>query len=455
MTSSSSSITFSGLATGLDSASIIKQLVQVESLPIQRLQGKEADIDAKSRKLTTLQSKLDDLRNAALALDSRAEALPTQASSTDASVVSASATGGSSLGSYQVQVDRLASAARVYSNSFAADTPGLFGTGDLKLSIGGHDYTVTVDASDTIDSVSHKIQASGAPVSTGMLYDGTGYRLVVSGRDTGAANDLTIDEGGLTLGLSTPANVVSHAQDAQIRIDGITVTRPTNVVADAIAGVTLELHGLSPSSTTQHVEVTHDPGTLKDKIQKLVDAYNGVNTFVAGEEAWTGTAKDATTLNGDGMLRSVQARLRGALLSPVAGLSGKYTTLASLGLSIQRDGSLSLDAAKLDTAIGSQPDAVAAVLGQQGTGSMTALADAADYFTHATTGVIGTRITSLTKERRGLDDQIASMQARIDKYQSQLQAQFATLEKTVSSLKSQGDQLTAALDALSGNSSKK
>jgi flagellar hook-associated protein 2 len=445
-----SPISFSGLASGLDTASIVKQLVSVESQPITRMQKQQTDIDAKSKKLTTLQGNLDDLRNAALGLDTRSEALPTQATSSNSAVVSATATGGASLGSYQLKVTQLASAARVYSNSFSAsDVAGLFGTGTMSMAIGGQNYPITLDGTDTLASVVSKIQASGAPVSAGLLFDGTGYRLAISGNASGAANALTIDEGGLTLGVSNPANVASKGLDAKFDIDGIHVTRSSNVVADALTGVTLQLKGLSATGATEHVDVGNDPSALVANVKKLVDAYNKVNTFISGEEDWSGQAKDATSLNGDSTLRSVQGQLHSAILSPIAGTAGKYTTLASLGISMQKDGSLALDESKLQTALGADPEAVATVLGHKGTGAMTVIAQAADYFSDTSTGVLTQRLASMTKQRRALDDSIAQMQTRIDQYQTLLQAQFATLETTMSALKSQGDQLTAAMTAMS------
>lgn len=453
---STSGITFSGLASGLDTSSIIKQLVQVESLPITRMQTQQSEIDAKSKKLTTLQTTLDDLRNAALALDTRTEALPTKATSSNSAVFSASATGGASLGTYRVHVDHLASAARVYSDAFTdPDTAGIFGTGTLSLQVGSTSYDIDVTTTDTLDTVMSKINSSGAPVTAGMLYDGSGWRLAVSGQGTGSANALTISEGGLTLGLSSPGNIASRAQDAQFQIDGHTLTRSTNVVADAIKGVTIELTGASSSATEDRITVGSDPSALQASVQKLVDAYNKVNSFISSEESWTGNAKDAASLNGDATLRSVQARLRSAFLKPVVGATGKYTTLASLGISTQKDGSLTLDTAKLATALGNAPDAVAAVLGRDGTGAMTMIAQAADVFTNSSSGEITQRLSSMSKQRRQIDDRIAKMQSRIDQYQTLLTNQFATLETTMSGLKSQGDQITAALDALSGTSSKK
>lgn len=442
-------ISFNGLATGLDTSALITQLVKAESAPIERITSKQVLLDAKSRKLTSLRTKLDDVRNAALALDSRAEALPTSVTSSDESVVKARGSGGSTLGRFDLTVERLATSARVYSSSFVTrDAPGSFGTGTLTLDIGGSSYAIDVDASDTLDSVTSKIQASGAPVTTGILFDGTGYRLQVSGRATGAANALTIDEGGLTLGLSQPANMVAQATDARLRIDGFLITRGTNTVSDAIPGVTLELKGTSAVGTTQSIEVGHDTDALAAGLSKLVDAYNAVNTFIAAEVSWSGSSKPADSLSGDATVRSIQARLRTALLSPVAGTTGAFTTLASLGVSIQRTGALSLDKAKLTAALGSDPEAVARVLGSSGSGAMTIVAQEADYFSSSTTGVLTQRLTSMSRERKSLDDRITQMQARLDKYEAQLRQTYATLEQTVSGLQNQGSQLSAAMNAL-------
>ena len=443
-------INFNGLATGLDTGALITQLVRAESAPIERLTTKQVQIDAKSKRLTSLRSKLDDLRNASLALDSRPEALPSSATSSDESVVKARASGASTLGRFDVNVERLATAARVYSGPSATrDTPGAFGTGTLTLNIGGSSTAISVDSTDTLDSISAKILASGAPVTTGILFDGTSYHLQVSARETGAANALTITEGGLTLGLSDPLNVVSRGEDARVRIDGFLVTRGTNTITDALPGVTLDLKATSPLGTTQSIQVAHDKDALATGLQKLVDAYNSVNTFITAEVSTTsGSPKPRDSLSGDSTVRSIQSRLRGALVAPVAGTSGAFTTLASLGISVQRDGSLQLDKAKLGAALGTDPEAVAKVLGTAGSGAMTIVAQQADYFSSATTGVLTQRLSSMGRERKSIDVQIEGMQARLDKYEATLRSTYAKLEQTVSGLQSQSSQITAALGQL-------
>jgi flagellar hook-associated protein 2 len=441
-------ITFGGLATGLDTQQIIDQLVKVESQPLRRLSTKQAQIDARSQKITTLRTRLEELRTAALGLDTRAEALPAKASSSQESVVRAEARPGATSGRFAVEVLGLASAARVYSDPVASRTdPGGFGVGTLALEIGGARYEIALDGTESLDEVAAAVQASGAPVSTSVLREAGGYRLQVSGQDTGAANALTVDEGALTLGLARASNVVSVAEDARLRIDGFEVTSPTNTVTDVVPSVTLELISTSPG-TTQRVEVSQDGDALATSLQKLVDAYNAVNSLIATEASWSGTAKGASSLNGDATLRTLQSRMRQAVLAPVAGTTGRYTTLASIGVSFDRTGALSLSRAKLDEALSRDPEGVARVLAGSGGGSMSAVATTIDGYSSPTNGVLKQRLDAMGRERAVIQTRMDAIQLRIDKTEMLLRQQFATLEKTVSALQGQGNQISAALSAL-------
>jgi flagellar hook-associated protein 2 len=259
---------------------------------------------------------------------------------------------------------------------------------------------------------------------------------------------VTVNEVGTSLGLSTPANIVSSASDASFELDGIPMTRGSNTFENAFPGVTLELLTPSPTGQKTSIEIGHDPAALETAVKKVVDAFNAVNSFVQAESTWTGQQKPLDSLSGDSTLRSIQSRLRGVLTAPVAGTSGAHTTLASLGVSLQRDGSLSLDTAKLRSALAADPNGVAKVLGTEGTGAMALLAEQADYFTDGSEGVLSQRLTSMKNERRGLDDRIERMQARLDKYEAQLVQQYAKLEQLVSGLQSQSSQLSAAMSGL-------
>jgi len=442
-------ISFSGLATGLDTTKLISQLVKAEGAPIDRLKSKQSLIDARSRKVTTLRMRLDDLRNAALALDSRREALPATLTSSNAARVRGTVAGGSPPARFDLEVLSLAKGARMYSSSFASSSAaGLFGTGQLEITTSAGTSTVSVDGSDTLETVRQKIQDLNLPLTASVLNDGAGFRLQLSGSGVGAANAVTVNEVGTSLGLALPANIVSAASDASFRIDGITMTRGSNTVADAFPGVTLELLSASPGGERTSVEVGSDPAALEAALKKVVDAYNSVNSFIQGESTWTGQQKPADSLSGDSMLRSVQSKLRGVVSAPVAGVSGTNTTLASLGVSLRRDGSLALESSKLRSALASNPEGVAQVLGTAGTGAMALLAEEADYFTDGSDGVLTRRLDSMGSERRSIDERISRMQARLDKYESQLTQQYAKLEQVVSGLQGQGQRLSAALGNL-------
>ena len=298
-------ISFSGLATGLDTSTLISQLVKAESAPIERLAAKQTLIDAKSKKLTSLRTKLDDLRNAALALDSRKEALPVTLTSSDTTRVRGTVQGGVSPTRFDLEVISLAKGARMYSSSFASDsTTGLFGTGQLEITTSSGTSTIAVDSSDTLDSVREKIEDLDLPLSVNILNDGSGYRLQIVGDGVGAANAVTVNEVGTSLGLSTPANIVSSASDASFELDGIPMTRGSNTVENAFPGVTLELLTPSPTGQKTSIEIGHDPAALETAVKKVVDAFNGVNSFVQAESTWTGQQKPLDSLSGDSTLRS-------------------------------------------------------------------------------------------------------------------------------------------------------
>lgn len=445
-------ITFSGLATGLDTGAIVDQLVGLAKTPINRLQTKRTTLDGRAKKLASLSSKLGDLAKATTALSTTEKAAPTKATGSDDSVFLTRGTGGASAGRFSIKVVALASADRYYANPVAErNQAGLFGSGTLSLSVGaGAAVDVSVEASDTLDSLASKINASGAGVSASVLNTGSGYRLQIAGSQTGAANAVTITETGPTLGFGSVGNHVATAVDANVEIDGFTVTRPTNTIEGAIPGVTLDLKSTSPVGTTQNVEVARDQGTLVDRLKLVVSSWNIVSSFIDSESAAsvTGGVKPSDSLGGDASVRTVQQRLRTIATSPVAGATGRYTTLASLGISVQRTGQLALDETKLAAAIAADPDAVTRVLSGD-TGVMSQLNTAIEAWTDPSNGLLDARTDAIRGQQRQIDDQIEALTRRLDAYETLLRNQFTKLETTMSGLNNQGSQITAALQSLS------
>jgi flagellar hook-associated protein 2 len=446
-------ISFAGLASGIDSGKIVDQLVAAARQPIRRLEQKQAVLDGRARRLGTLSSKLADLGKAAAALASPEKAAPVTATSSNESVFTVRGTGGGSPARYSVQVTSLATADRYYADAVAArNQTGLFGTGSLSIQVGsGTAVSVDVTGTDTLDSLASKINASGAGVTASILNTGSGYRLQIGGSQTGAANALTLTETGTTLGLNNPGNRVVTASDAVVQIDGFAVTRSSNEISGAIPGVTLDLRKTSAVGTTETVEVARDQGSLVERLRSFVNAFNAVNATIDGESsAPVGTpTKAADSLNGDSTLRTIQGRLRTLVTSPMTGASGAYTSLGSIGIAVQRGGTLALDETKLSRALAADPDAVTNLLGASN-GILAKIDTETKAWSDPNTGLLDSRTDAIRAQQRTIDDQIAALERRLDAYDSQLRKQFATLETTMSSLQGQGAQLSAAMGRLSG-----
>jgi flagellar hook-associated protein 2 len=437
---------FSGLASGIDSASLISGLVGVARQPITRLQKEQSTLNQQAARVDDLRTKLSAFRSAAQALDSTSEVLATKASSADSSIVKVTAGSSSSASSYDILVTSLATATRAYATPVAAkDQTGLFGTGTLALTIGGTTTNITVDASDTLASVAGKINDADISAVAGLFFDGTSWRLSVNGTETGAANAVTFAEsGGLTLGLADPANLVTAAADAVFKVDGFNVTSASNTVSTAIEGLTLELVKASPTATATTVKIERDPSVLETKVNEFVKTYNDVMAAIDAEAPKNGTARTGA-LAGDATLRSIQSRLRNLVGQQVTGLTGTYKTLASVGISLSRTGTMSVSASKLTTAATADPAGVAALFASEGaaTGVMRSVDDVVEGYVTAGTGVLDTKSKGIRDRARSLADRIDGMELRITKYEETLKKQFTSLEMLVSGLNAQSNQLAA------------
>lgn len=441
-----SAVTFSGLASGIDSSAIISALTNAAKAPIDKLNAQKTNFTTQSKKLTDIKTKLTALQTAAKALNSRSDALGNKATSSDDKILKVEGTGGAAIGASKILVKSLAQAQRNYSAALASSTEaGLAGTGNLSIQVGtGDPVNVEISGTDTLNDVAYKINASGAGVSAGVIKEGNNYRLQVTGKNMGAANVVTFaEDASLSLGLagSTPQR---EAKDAAVEIDGFTVTSDTNVVTNAVPGAKLTLM----AEGTATVSLDTNPDDLKSKLNTFVSAYNDVMKSLNSEFATTGTAA-ASSLRGDSTMRSLQSSLRSALQNVASNGSSKITMLTSMGVNSNRDGTLAFDDAAFKKAAASDYEGVATALAgmTDGTGLMSKINDAIDPFT-ATGGTIKNRIDALATRSRNIDSQVGSMQTRLDKYETGLQAQYAALEQTISKLQSQGTSLSTVISSL-------
>lgn len=444
-------IQFGGLASGLNTNALIEGLVKVERRSIDLLQTQGARYQAQQGVLSALAGSLTSVKSAAQGLSFSVDFNRHTIASSDETVVKATADSTALLGSYVVNVSALAKATVLQSTGYTSTT-GAIGQGTLTINAGSTSKDITIDATNnTLSGVKDAINNASAGITASIVNTGTSstpsYKLIVQGKNTGTENAVTISL-AVSDGGSDPfaggGDVVQAADDASFTVNGLSLTRSSNSVSDAIPGVTLSL--LKEGGASSTVTINKDTGSVKDNIKKLVDSYNGVVKLVADQFALNGATGRQGALAGDSTARAAVSRLRAAFNSP-SGLDGSVRSLSDLGISFQRDGSLKLDDAKLSSALSNDPQGVQKLFLKSENGIGKRIPDAVDSLIDSVSGAITARQSGLTKTLASLEKKIAREEERISAYEARLTAQFTSLEKLVSQLNQQGDFLSQKLNA--------
>jgi flagellar hook-associated protein 2 len=366
-----------GIGSGLDVNGLVSQLMALEQRPLSLLNTKEAKLQAQLSAYGSLKGALSSFQSAVAALATPAKFTAVKASVADSTVLSASAAATASAGSYSIEVQTLAQAQKLKSDTFDA-TSDAVGTGSLTIQFGTYSggsftlnpeksaKTITIgSANASLAGVRDAINAADAGVSASIINDGTGYRLVLASKEAGVANALKItvadddathtDTAGLsrlaydaTTGGTTNLSQTVPAQNATAVIDGISISKSTNIWTDAIEGVTLNL--LKETSTTT-LKVAKDTAGTKAAVESFVKAFNDLNATLTNLSKYDAVNKQASILTGDATVRSVQSQLRGLFNTALSTAGGGLTSLADIGVTFQTDGTLKLDSSKLTAAL--------------------------------------------------------------------------------------------------------
>ena len=361
-------ITIGGLGSGLDTQGIISALVRVEGLPIEALTAKKAAETKKLGLFTTLKGLVDSLRTAAKSLSTRSEFLAFSVGASDATTATFKASGTAIAGSHTIKVNQLATSDRWAFNGVtdpAANLALADGQG-VSFTFDGVAYNATVSqATSSLNDIAVAINtASAGKVAASVVNSGTAtnpsYQLVLSGQGTGEDKRisgisstiaaLTIDATGPVGGVSQSTNNLTVGNNAIAVIDGLTIQRSSNDFGDVIDGLSISVLTADPLKTTTFT-VEPDKTVIKEKLQKFVDAYNAVTTFINEQSKFTEGQGTGGPLFGDSSLKTIQSTIRselfGATPSQVAGDVSGFGTLKLLGFDLQKDGTLKIDDTKL------------------------------------------------------------------------------------------------------------
>jgi len=481
-----SDITFSGLASGLDTAAIIDALVRAERVPIDILESRKSEAQSKIELIGTFEGHVKALKAAAEELATPADFFDYSTTISESGIASVSATGDAAAGSHTIDVQQLAASHRV---AFAgvADPDADLASADgqtLSFDYDGTNYSISVNqANSSLNEIAAAIngQTNGEVTAT-VVNSGTAaapnHQLVLSGQDTGDAFQIT----GLTTdiaGLGATATL-STAADAIAVIDGLTVRREDNDFSDVIPGVSIQVESVSAFGEATFT-VGADVDAIKGKISDFVDAYNEVIDFVNAQNTYTEEGGAGGELFGDTALSSTQSTIRSALfgqsIADVTADTLGFGTLRLIGIELDNDGRLSIDDAKLTDKISEDLDAVADLfVDTDGFDNGGAAPGDPNYYVDTTAdagladtlarsldrlispvsdpngptlkGLFQSKTDALNEQIQDFDDTIENKERQLEIVEQQLVNRFAALEELMGQLNSQQAFLSQQLQNL-------
>lgn len=465
-----SGLSVPGIGSGLDINSLVERLMTVERQPLTALATKKGMIESKISALGQIRSSLDALKTAAQRMTTQDKLLTLKTTVADTSIATVSTSNSATPASFSLEVEQLASAQKLSSPEFASASSSLgnaagsvtieFGTysaGVYTLNPDRAAFTVNVEAAKmTPEGIRDAINQANKEVSASLVNSGTGVMLVLTNAKTGANQHMRLsvsdpdgnnsDNAGLSQLAYNPAASVGNgknmservaAQDARVKIDGISITSRTNTLDQSIAGLTISLLKTNDDSPTT-MTTTRDDSQVKTAVNSFITAYNNLNKLVRDLTKYDATKREAAILNGESTVRNVLSQVRG-LLSRQYG-STSLPTLSELGITTQSDGSIRLDATKFDSTFSSKRDAVVALFtqstgGTEGDGFAGTVEDLITSLTD-NNGLLDARTDGLNASLKNLNSKEDQMEARLSQIEQRYRTQFVTLDRNLNSLQS-------------------
>jgi flagellar hook-associated protein 2 len=384
-------ISSAGIGSGLDIEGIIGSLMAAERIPLTKVSQERTAINTKISIYGIIKNSFADLKAAADKLSNLSNLNPLKTTSSDDKVVSATASASAAKGSYSIEVSQLAKAQSVAVASVPTADSNV-GTGSLTLTLGSYDsatntftdnaaktpVTINIGAGQqTLDGIKQAINDADAGVTASIVNDGTGSRLVLTSKETGAVNGFKLevsdadgtntDTAGLSMlaydptaaaGAGKNATSLQVAQNANFTINNLAVSKASNTVTDAVEGLTLNLKAVTTAPV--NLEVSLDDSALKTTLDGFVAAYNKIRGNLKDQQQKDATLSKETTPS------SLERGIRNILREQVA----QYGIgLSDIGLNFDKDGVLSLDKTKLDTAVAANPSILEKVFSNTATTS--------------------------------------------------------------------------------------
>ncbi len=466
--------------TAIDVPTLVSQLMGVERRPIDTLNTKIATTEAKISSYGTLSSLASGFQTATKALDTSLQKLT--AAPSDPNVLGATAASTAVPGSYSVSVSQLAqsqnlvAAGQTSSSTAIGDGSTTTLTFDLGTISGGTlasgtysgatftpngsgSTSITIDSSNnTLEGIRDAINTANLGVNATIVNDGSGtpYRLALSSSNSGVNNSFKITTSG---GDGSLSNLLAYdpegaqnltqtlaAQNANLTVNGIAITSASNNVSEAIQGVTLTLKNITVKDTIDTpttLTIARDTSAINAAASSFADAYNALASQIKSRSAYGTSSSAGGSLAGDGTLRMMQDQLRSIFMTPASG--GTMTSLAQVGLSIQRDGTMLVDSSKLNSAISTNFSDVKNLFSGS-TGYATRLTAWAKS-TLEPGGVLETRTQNLSKYIKDQNEAVDKLEIRMTALEKKYRIEYTNLNLLLSNMNTTSTFLTNQLNS--------
>ena len=455
-----------GLGSNLDVNSLVSGLMEVERAPIRALAAKTAKFQSNLSAFGVTKGVLSGLQTASRALSDAMTSIPATVTSSTPAVATATALAGTKPAIFDLNVQTLAQAHRIYTGSFASATT-VVGSGAIAIDRGSFDgatftansnipaVTITIPANATLNSIRDAINNANAGITASVVNDGSGFRLVMGANDTGAAQSMRIrttdddgnntDAAGLsqlafdpeaTVGAGRNMTQARAGSDATFSVDGLPMTRASNDVSDAVGGVGFKLTGVGSTN----VGVARDLTKMRTALDEMVKAYNSASGTMKSQSSYDPAGRSGGPLNGESSIRTVQAQLRKTITTSYGVDGDAFRTLSSLGVTISSSGTLSVDSTKYEAAMGADPVAASARLGEFSRALTSALDGAL-----GSGGAITARTDGIQTAIQRNNDQQTRIESRLAAVEARYRSQFSALETMMSRMNSTSSFLTSQL----------
>ncbi len=446
-------IRITGMASGLP-PNIVEQLMEAERIPVQQMEANKGKTEDRLKLVQDLEAKVSEITKNLNELTSNGGFIDKKFTSGDPNVIDGLVDPQTAIpGDYSIEVVQLAQKPGAISNGFPDKNETQIGVGYIKFDTPEGEKEVYINGTNsTLEGVAKQINAAGLGMKAQVLEDRKDgenpFRLLVSGLSTGKDNQVSFPKIYLLDGDEDMYFEQSRAaKNARVKVDGFEIELPDNKSSDLIPGVALDFKSAAPGREIR-MTVKENVEVISGKIKSFVDAYNGALDFIQKQNK-IGANKAGKPalgpLGGDGMLRTIENRLRSIVLNPQMGVQSPVKRIGELGIEFNRNGTLDFNQDKFNKVLNSNPAGVAAFFRGDGfaTGFVTSLKREVGNLMNGQFGVISSRKKGLQDKINQANTRIETKERQLERKEESLRRKFADLESKMSSLQAQQARVAA------------